>query len=429
MKIIGIDIGTTSICAVAVDAATGELLGSVSAPNEAFIVSDKPFEKIQDPAVIMNTVMQLISRIGTDGAAAIGFSGQMHGILYTDAHGEAVSPLYIWQDERAAQPYKDGKTYAEALGCFPGYGLATDLYNEANGLIPDSAVRLCTVADYAAMRLCGNAKPVTHITNAASLGCFDVKSNSFTIKNGRLPDVAVDFVPVGKYCDIPVCVALGDNQASFIGSVREPADALLNVGTGAQISWLTDNADGSGVEIRAFDGKRFLAAGCSLCGGRAFAMIERLFRSAAQLAGADCDSFYPMLDRLLADKTATSLTADCRFCGTRSDPTARGAFGGVSESNFTVADIALAVLDGMVDELHDMYAKAGGNAEGIVCSGNGVRKNPALQRVISAAFDSPIKIPLYEEEAAYGAALAASVACGIDKDIDSARAKIKYTGE
>ena len=49
--------------------------------------------------------------------------------------------------------------------------------------------------------------------------------------------------------------------------------------------------------------------------------------------------------------------------------------------------------------------------------------------MISSAFDSAIKIPRYEEEAAYGAALAASVACGINADIDSARSKIKYTGE
>ena len=429
MKIIGIDIGTTSICAVVTDADSGELIESVSAPNRAFIASDKPFEKIQDPAVIMSTVRELISRLGTLDAAAIGFSGQMHGILYTDSCGNAVSPLYIWQDERAAQPYKDGKTYAEYLGCFPGYGLATDFYNEVNGLIPDDAEYLCAIADYAIMQLCGNSKPVMHITNAASLGCFDVKPNRFTLKNDRLPEVTTKFKAVGKCKGIPLCVALGDNQASFIGSVREPSDALLNVGTGAQISWLTDNADGSGVEIRAFDGKRYLAAGCSLCGGRAFAMVEKLFRSAAQLAGAGCDSFYPMLDRLLVDKTATDLVADCRFCGTRSDPTVRGAFSSVSESNFTVGDIALAVMNGMVAELHDMYTAAGGDARGIVCSGNGVRRNPALQRVISSAFDSAIKIPRYEEEAAYGAALAASVACGINADIDSARSKIKYTGE
>lgn len=87
MKIIGIDIGTTSICAVVTDADSGELIASVSAPNRAFIASDKPFEKIQDPAVIMSTVRELISSLGTHDAAAIGFSGQMHGILYTDSCG------------------------------------------------------------------------------------------------------------------------------------------------------------------------------------------------------------------------------------------------------------------------------------------------------------------------------------------------------
>ena len=36
MKIIGIDIGTTSICAVVTDADSGELIASVSAQNRAF---------------------------------------------------------------------------------------------------------------------------------------------------------------------------------------------------------------------------------------------------------------------------------------------------------------------------------------------------------------------------------------------------------
>ena len=39
----------------------------------------------------------------------------MHGILYADENGAAVSPLYTWQDERGNLEYKDGATYAEYL--------------------------------------------------------------------------------------------------------------------------------------------------------------------------------------------------------------------------------------------------------------------------------------------------------------------------
>lgn len=424
MKIIGLDIGTTSICGVCVDAVNGEIIKAVTKANDSFIKSDKSFEKIQNPDLIMKTVYAVMDELEVGNASAIGFSGQMHGIVYTDANGKAVSPLYTWQDERAAEEYKDGRSYAQTLGCFAGYGLATDFYNGKNALIPENAVSLCTIADYAAMCLCGLKKPLLHITNAASLGCFDIKENRFTVDNPRLSEVTADFKAVGEYKGIPVCVALGDNQASFIGSVGDTDDALINVGTGSQISWLTTvPVESITVENRPFDGNRLLAAGCALCGGRAFAMLESFFR---QIAGSE-SSVYGYIDKLLADKTETTLKADCRFCGTRNDPSVRGAILNLSESNFTPADFALAVLKGISGELYEMYESGSKKAGRLVCSGNGMRKNAALRRVTAEMFGCEIKVPLYAEEASYGAALAAAVACGKYKNIDEACRLIRYT--
>ncbi len=430
MKVLGIDIGTTSICAVLVNSENGEIIKSVTKQNNSFIKTDNSFERIQDTAIIMNTVYLLLDEIGTD-ADAIGFSGQMHGIVYTDENGNAVSPLYTWQDERAAKEYENGKTYAQTISCFSGYGLATDFYNEKNSLVPESAKYLCTVADYAAMQLCKTEKPIVHITNAASLGCFDLKENKFIIDNPRLPEVTCEFKAVGDYNGKPVCVALGDNQASFIGSVSGENDALINVGTGAQISWLTENSTVcEGVEIRPFDGQKYLAAGCSLCGGRAYAMFEKFVREAAELVtGEKCSSVYSQLDKLLAEKNESELKADCRFCGTRNDPSVRGGIYNISENNFTVADMAFSVLEGISKELYDMYSLASADAAGLVCSGNGTRKNPVLRRIVSNMFGKSIKIPYYEEEAAYGAALASLVACGECENICSACSKIRYGGE
>ncbi len=427
MKIIGIDIGTTSICGVAVETENGEILKSLTKPNNSFIKTEKNYEKIQDTDIIMQSVFEILSELDAKNLSAIGFSGQMHGIVYTDENGDAVSPLYIWQDERAALEYKDGKSYAEHLGCFAGYGLATDFYNDVNGLVPDSAKYLCTVADYAVMKLCGLKKPLVHITNAASLGCFDIENNRFILDNPRLPDVTADFKSAGEYNGIPVCVALGDNQASFIGSVSDSDNALINVGTGSQISWLTDNlVNAEGVENRPFDGKKYLAAGCALCGGRAFAMLEKLFREIAILSGNNIDSMYPQIDKILDNKAETTLEADCRFCGTRNDPSVRGSILNISEDNFTAADLAYSVLEGMSLELYDMYKNGRKNVKKLVCSGNGIRKNSALRRIVSEMFACEIKIPFYAEEASYGAALAASVACGCFDDIFDACRMIKY---
>ena len=428
MKIIGIDIGTTSICGIVFDTETQNIVASETLPNNSFIKTENSYEKIQNPEMIMNTVYEILDGFYSDDIGAIGFSGQMHGIVYTDENSDAVSPLYIWQDERAAKEYENGKSYAEYLGCFAGYGLATDFYNEKNGLVPQNAKYLCTIADYAVMKLCGNKKPLVHITNAASLGCFDLIGNKFTIENSRLPDVTSEFKSAGEYKGIPVCVALGDNQASFIGSVSDADNALINIGTGSQISWLSEElVTAEGVENRPFDGKRYLAAGCALCGGRAFAMVEKLFREIANLASdKEITSMYSVIDKILSKKAETSLSADCRFCGTRNDPSIRGGIFNISEENFTAADIALSVLYGMSDELYQIYINGGKMAEKLVCSGNGIRKNAVLRKVVSGMFGCEIKIPLFEEEASFGASLAATVACGMSKNISEACSMIKY---
>ena len=58
-----------------------------------------------------------------------------------------------------------------------------------------------------------------------------------------------------------------------------------------------------------------------------------------------------------------------------------------------------------------------GRERDIVISGNAVRRNPALQRIIGEVFGGKPLIPEHIEEAAYGAALFAAVsACLISKE-------------
>lgn len=429
MYSIGIDIGTTSICAVLMNSQTGKIITTATHQNDSFIPTPNVWEKIQDVAVIEEKVSEVISHLfmnKPDGEVdSIGISNQMHGIMYYDADGNAVSPLYIWQDERGNLPYKDGKTYAQYLGSFAGYGLVTDFYNRENSIVPETAVGVCTIGDYIAMKFTGTKKALMHITNAASFGCFDINKNKFTIDNGMLPEVTADFATVGEWNGIKVSVAVGDNQASFIGSDGVGAP-LLNVGTGSQISYLIDTpVPGENIESRPYDGRRFLIVGAALCGGRAFSMLERFFASVVEMAtGEECPSLYKQIDKMLETKTQTDLVADSRFCGTRANPEIRGGFSNMSQDNFTAGDVAVSMLYAIAGELRAMYA--GGKTEKIVCSGNGIRKNLALQKVVSEMFEAEIKIPLYEEEAAYGAALTSLVAIGKAENIDEAQKLIKY---
>lgn len=79
---------------------------------------------------------------------------------------------------RGSLLYKDGMSYAAYLSKqtgFPlstGFGLVTHYYNKVNSLVPQNAVKLCTIMDYTAIRLTGKCEPLVDCSNAASLGFF-----------------------------------------------------------------------------------------------------------------------------------------------------------------------------------------------------------------------------------------------------------------
>lgn len=171
-------------------------------------------------------------------AAAIGLSGQMHGILYLDSAGTPVSPLYTWQDGRGDLPYDKDHNWASHLSQITGhslatgYGLVTHYYNLQHHLVPDDASVLCTIHDYLAMKLAGRTSPVMEATTAASLGLYDVHRRCFdfdALKKAGI-DPAILPAPATVPClgtgelGIPVYAALGDNQASFLGAAIYAAD-------------------------------------------------------------------------------------------------------------------------------------------------------------------------------------------------------------
>ena len=58
----------------------------------------------------------------------------------------------------------------------------------------------------------------------------------------------------------------------------------------------------------------------------------------------------------------------------------------------------------------------------LVGSGNGVRQNRLLAGILAGRFEKPLLIPSHAEEAAVGAAVAASVGLGIFGDLETAAA-------
>ncbi|NLG24001.1 MAG: hypothetical protein GX558_01490 [Clostridiales bacterium] len=434
MHAMGLDIGTTTLSAVMVDAGTGAVLEALTLPN-ATEVRAEAWARLQDPDRIWRQVEAIADRLmaAHPSVRCIGLTGQMHGMLYADAKGRAVSPLYTWQDGRGDLPAVGGKTYAQALSRMTGrrlatgYGAVTHFYNRENGLVPGDAASAMTIQDYIGMKLTGRAAPLMHASDAHSFGAADWPGWSGLIRWTERTECLGE-----ARGGIPVAVAIGDNQASFLGSTQSArGSVLVNIGTGGQISVAVDGGAPCGeIDTRPYVDGGSLLVGISLCGGRAYALLERLFRDVAALAGAKADGLYEQMNALAELPLEDPLAVSTLFCGTRRNPALRGEIRGISDRNLTPAHLVQGVLRGMVDELHASYlcmrASIPDAPSLLVGSGNGIRQNPALRRLFESAFGMPLRIPAHREEAAYGAALFAMAASGLRASIADAQRIIRY---
>ena len=99
--IIGCDIGTTSVKAVAFSL-TGDVLNSESASYPMF--HPEPGYAEQDPEEIYSQTIQILDKLTTamgDKPVALSFSSAMHSLMALDERGNSTSPLIIWADNRS----------------------------------------------------------------------------------------------------------------------------------------------------------------------------------------------------------------------------------------------------------------------------------------------------------------------------------------
>lgn len=434
MKIMGIDIGTTTVSVVLKEEHTESLLARETVEHCSFLKSDVPGQKIQDPERIYEITESIIEKIKNEYGIpdGIGFTGQMHGMLYVDASGMAVSPLYTWQDGCGEILLEGGKSSVQFLkdvgATASGYGIVTHFYLQKTGQVPENAVKMTTISDYIAMRLCGNSCPVLGLDMAASWGCFDLEKQEFLyekmeqagVDTSYLPEVRKGHFLVGKTKDgVPVMGSVGDNQASLFGSVRDLKDTvLLNVGTGSQISFVTEkfvSCNGS-VELRPCTENSYILTGASLCGGRAYAMLEQFYREVVSMGKETVSGkkLYTYMQKqaeafLLQQGEEAAWKVDTAFSGTRSNPSKRGTITGIGVDNFHPGALTVGVIHGILDELHDQYEYmcdlTGKKAVHLAGSGNGIRRNTLMRKMAEEMFEMPMAVAAHEEEAAYGAAL------------------------
>ena len=427
MKSLGIDIGTTSIC-VAVYESENEMLPFVTSRKNTFISEN--FE--QDPEVIIDNVMEMLleaknNGYGEDVLDTIGISSQMHGILYINKEGGAVSPFYTWKDEKGKKLKKDGKSYeaflqeATGLPMFSGYGTVTHYFLGENGLIPPAAYRMVNIGDYVAMRLTGRKSPLIDESIAASFGGYQIETEDFAwdilkkagVKTEYYPEISRLGQPFGFYKGVPVSCALGDNQASFYCVMDKPEEQInINVGTGSQVViYDKRNIHKERIEVRPYLKKGNLYVGASINGGKTYERLAAFFEEIIyEFTGMKINAFDKM-GFIGAEKTESSLLINPSLYGSRLKKCEYAKIENLTADNFHPSDFIRAYVRGMAEELFQLYMDfpkeiREGRSE-IIASGNGIRKNRLMVEEIEKRFDMRLRFIDIEEEAVAGAAKAA----------------------
>lgn len=453
--VVGVDLGTTKITSVAYTPADGHVLAVETVTNDANITNPEDrvrgrseWDATRIIASGLQSLKQLCAQLGPEARhiEALGITGQQHGMLLIDAAGSPLSPLINWQDRRALENNPaTGQNWLEnsrarlgadvwkRTGCVlqPGFLAGTLDWLRHQGRLPGGA-RAVMIMELFASELTG-LPPVSEPSCAGSSGVFNVRCRNWDAEAIAALGLSQDlFVPIqeaatplgplsveasrttGLPPGLPVFPAVGDHQASFLGSVQDRSSSLLiNVGTGAQVARYTDGFDfAPPIELRPFPCGGNLLSNVGLAGGWSYQVAEQFFRNVGRtlFAHQDGTSLYAAMNEMAATVPPGSdgLICDPVFAGTRLDSSRRGMITGLSPQNFTAAHLVRAILEGMARSLHEgaqaIEQITGTPAQRLVAAGNGLRENPLLAEIVSQAFGLPITWTNNREEAACGAA-------------------------
>lgn len=214
MKLLGYDIGSSSVKASILDAETGQCLAGAFFPKtEMEIKAVRPGWAEQHPDLwwqnLVLATREVIgqSRITASEIKAIGISYQMHGLVIVDAKGNVLRPSIIWCDSRAVsigdKAFKEigSSVCLENLLNSPGNFTASKLrwVRENEPEIYRQIYKIMLPGDYIAWRLTG--KMVTTPSGLSEGILWDFRKNSiskeilqyYEIDESLIPEIVPTF--------------------------------------------------------------------------------------------------------------------------------------------------------------------------------------------------------------------------------------------
>ncbi|WP_250519314.1 MULTISPECIES: FGGY family carbohydrate kinase [unclassified Caballeronia] len=252
MRFLGIDLGTGSLKLAIVDEAGRDIASSSAAYA---VTSAQPGWAETSVDAWYGALVDAASRLPANERQAvrgIGFSGQMHGVVLTDAHGHALRPAMLWPDTRA-RDLLDAWREPQPNPVAPG--MAGPLLRWLASNEPRIAAQTrwaLQPKDWLRAKLGG-----AFVTDAS-----DACATALAAPSGEWDEALIDrlglprawFAPLaashevggalsaasasalGLEAGIPMAVGAGDTPCAALGSgLCADGDALLTTGTGGQI--------------------------------------------------------------------------------------------------------------------------------------------------------------------------------------------------
>lgn len=191
--LLGIDLGTSSVKVLLVTLG-GTVLAEASA--EYPILQPHPQHAQQDPdawwrataaAVRQATAAHEARAIANHEIAAIGLSGQMHGVVMLDAAGHLLAPAVIWPDGRSSRQVQEitALVGAERLYSITGSPLSTGFlaatarwFQQEAPALWGRAATLLLPKDYLRWRMTG--LPATDASDAAGSLLLDERTRAWS---------------------------------------------------------------------------------------------------------------------------------------------------------------------------------------------------------------------------------------------------------
>lgn len=448
--VLAYDLGTTNL-KVAAFGHDGDCIGSSSAtyPTSRPV----PSAAEQDPddwwQAACRATAELISMPGMSERriAAIGVTGQMHGIVLSDADGLAVRPCMTWADGRGVSmvPTLAADVQRSRVLAITGNPLDTEFsatklaWVRANEPAVWARVRSISLPkDAFRRRLTGTL--VTDASDASGTGLLHLATRSWSnelltawgLDRDLLPEIALSTSLAGSLSSeaagalglssaIPVAVGAGDTVAAAVGLGVEGADAsatgMLGLGTAGQLLMAIDTArpDPRGRLNALCHARvdRWCLMAAILDGGGAMAWIlsnigvapmdeARVTREAVARVAVGCEGLL-FLPQLSGERTPGM------------DPQATGAFVGMRVAHGQLHFVR-AVMEGVAYALReglDILTELGTPPTRLRLGG-GVARSREWAQIISDVLSVPIEVDRRTDASARGAAEIAARMIGVN---------------